>query len=150
MTQFNDYLIRTYCFQSVAQKVGLSDNNKKYFALFLREEHDFGKTSTALGSVVHIHVRCSTHRLACPQTSPCFLPLVVYLQMWAILVPSIHFVHVLGINDQMCPSVICYQHKSCQIPNSRPDCPNQKQSSSRHVHWPCLDIIVSNEDIAYT
>ena len=30
--------------QAVAKKVGLSDSNKKYFALFLKTEHDFGKT----------------------------------------------------------------------------------------------------------
>lgn len=36
----------------MAQKVGLSDSNKKYFGLFLRAEHDFGKISTALGSIV--------------------------------------------------------------------------------------------------
>ena len=33
--------------QTVAKKVGLSDSNRKYFALFLRAAHDFGKATAA-------------------------------------------------------------------------------------------------------
>ena len=39
-------------FQVVAKQVGLSDSSKKYFALFLRTEHDFGKIRLHVGIII--------------------------------------------------------------------------------------------------
>ena len=53
----NTALLIIYCYiimQTVAKKVALSDSNKKYFALFLRTEHDFGKIN-------HCTVQCMRH-----------------------------------------------------------------------------------------
>ena len=50
--------------QAAAKKVGLSDSNAKYFALFLRAEHDFGKTELHFNTTA-VHMTLTVYMCTC-------------------------------------------------------------------------------------